>query len=314
MTATATLPPLVEKDLLTVASLSAAEVRLVLDTAAELKRDPAGFRGAFAAKAMVMLFEKPSLRTRVSFEVGFARLGGTAVFLDHQQERIGARESIGDYGRNLERWCDVIVARTFSHGTIEALAESTSIPVINALSDTHHPCQALADALTLTEHVGDLSAARVAWIGDGNNVCASLIQVAARLGLHLTVITPKGHEPDSEIVAEARRFAAATGAEITLSSDPGAVAGCDAVYTDTWVSMGQGDAAKRREALRPYQVNAALLRKAGPRARFMHCLPAHRGDEVTDDVIDSPASIVFDQAENRMHAQNALLLHLLSRS
>jgi ornithine carbamoyltransferase len=313
MTATASLPRLAAKDFLTIAALDAAELRLLLETASEIKRDPGRFRGAFAGRAMAMLFEKPSLRTRVSFEVGFARLGGIAVFLDHRGERIGARESIGDYGRNLERWCDVLVARTFAQATIEALAEATSIPVINALSDTHHPCQALADALTLIEHVGDLTVARLAWIGDGNNVCTSLIQIAALLGLSITVITPPGHEPDPAIVAAVRAAAAASGAEIALSDDPAAVAGHHAVYTDTWVSMGQADAARRTAELRPYQVDAALMAEARPGACFMHCLPAHRGDEVTDEVIDSPASVVFDQAENRMHAQNALLLHLLSR-
>ncbi len=313
-----TLPPLSTKDLLTVAPLSPAEIRRVLATAADVKRDPGLFAGpkggAFAGRAMVMLFEKPSLRTRVSFEVGFSLLGGVVVFLDHQSERIGKRESIGDYGRNLERWCDVIVARTFEHATIEALASATSIPVINALSEKYHPCQALADALTLAEHLGDLAGAKLAWVGDGNNVCNSLLLVASKLGFDLTVIAPRGHQPDPAIVALARGFASGTGSVIEVTDDLAAVAGHNAVYTDTWVSMGQQDAERRKEALRPYQVNARLMAKAAPGALFMHCLPAHRGDEVTDEVIDSPTSVVFDQAENRMHAQNAILLHLLART
>ncbi len=312
-----TLPPLSTKDLLTVAPLQPAEIRRVLATASEVKRDPGLFAGPkggpFAGSAMVMLFEKPSLRTRVSFEVGFSLLGGVAVFLDHQAERIGKRESISDYGRNLERWCDVIVARTYAHATIEALAEATSIPVINALSEKYHPCQALADALTLTEHLGDFSSVKLAYVGDGNNVCHSLLLVAAKLGFDLTVIAPAGHQPDPAIVALARGFAAGTGSAIEVTGDVSAVAGCNAVYTDAWVSMGQQDADRRRQTLRPYQVNARLMARAAPGALFMHCLPAHRGEEVTDAVIDSPASIVFDQAENRMHVQNAIVLHLLAR-
>ncbi len=308
------LAALRSKDLLSAAQLSRAEVLMVLETAASVKRDDRPWRGAFAGRAMVMLFEKPSLRTRVSFEVGFARLGGHAVFLDHQSSPIGKRESVGDYGRNLERWCDVLVARTFSHETILQLAASTSIPVINALSDLEHPCQALADAFTLTERHPDLRSVRLAYVGDGsNNVCHSLLLVAATAGFGLTVVAPPEYAPRAEVLRSAETLAQRSGAALRVTADTSAVAGHDAVYTDTWVSMGtESEAEGRRRALRPYRVDAALMARAGPGALFMHCLPAHRGEEVTDEVIDSPRSAVFDQAENRMHVQNAILLHMLA--
>jgi ornithine carbamoyltransferase len=304
------------RDYLSVDDLRPDELWGLIEFARHLKaRSAAGDRPPLlAGKTLAMVFEKPSLRTRVSFEVGFSRLGGTVVFLDHQGTPIGARESIGDYGRNLERWCDVLVARTFAHATVEALAESTSIPVINALSDLEHPCQALADAFTLAERHPDLPTAALAYVGDGgNNVCHSLLLTAALLGFRLTVIAPPQFRPRPQVLALAMRLARTSGAILEVTADLGAVAGHDAVYTDTWVSMGtEARAGERREILGRYRVDAALMARAGSDALFMHCLPAHRGEEVTDEVIDSRRSVVFEQAENRMHVQNAILLHLLA--
>jgi len=290
---------------------------------AELRVDPRAGLDRLAGRSLVMLFEKPSLRTRVSFEIGIAKLGGHAVHLDHRTERLGVRESIGDYARNLERWTDVVVARVFEHRTLEQLAEASRVPVVNALSDRFHPCQALADLLTLADHGRPPGESAIAYVGEGNNVCHSLMESIAVVGGRFLAITPPDRRPDRGIEQECRALAEASGAKIEWSDDPAAVAGADAVYTDTWFSMGSsmgssmGDAAdpdlardKRRE-LAGYRVDAELMRIAGPQALFMHCLPAHRGEEVLDEVIDGPASVVFDQAENRMHAQNALLFRLL---
>ena len=297
--------------------LGADAIREILAEAADLKaalrRDPAATASLLRGRSLVMLFEKPSLRTRVSFEIGMAKLGGTAVHLDHRAERLGVRESVADYARNLERWCDVIVARVFEHATLEQLAEASSVPVVNALSERFHPCQALADLLTLAEHGRPLGEASIAFVGDGNNVCHSLMETVAILGGRFIAITPESCRPDERTLAECRELAKASGAEILWSDDPSSVAGADAVYTDAWISMGQSDAHDKRGRLTPYRVDPALMRKAGPEALFMHCLPAHRGEEVLDEVIDSPASVVYDQAENRMHAQNALLVRLIGR-
>ncbi len=308
-------PPIepLAKDLLSLSQLSRDEISQILDTASELKRDYGPFRTALRDKTMVMLFEKPSLRTRVSFEVGFTKLGGAAIYLDHQHNRLGERESIGDYARNLERWVEVIVARTFEHDTLVQLAEAASIPVINALSDMYHPCQALADALTLREHFGDLERIKLAYLGDGNNVCHSLMLIAAKLGFDITVITPHGFAPNTEIVALAHEIANDTDCAIALTSDASAAADHHAIYTDTWVSMGdETEAAQRQAQFAAYQVTESVMAMAAENAIFMHCLPAHRGHEVVSEVIDSPQSVVFDQAENRMHAQNAVLLHMLA--
>lgn len=304
---------LASKDLLTVAELSAAEVGAIYRTASAFKRRPAEFAGALAGKSVVMLFEKPSLRTRVSFEIGIAKLGGHALYYDHSKERIGERESIYDYARNLERWCDAIVVRTYSHEALEQLAGFSRVPVVNALSDDFHPCQALADLFTLQERCGALAGKRLAYVGDGNNVCSSLILLASALGVHITVIAPDGYAPPTEILDQVRARAEASGGSLTLTSDPMKVRGHDAVYTDAWTSMGwEAEAQKRRKVFAGYQVDADMMACAGPGAFFMHCLPAHRGEEVTDEVMDSPRSIVFDQAENRMHAQNGLLIHMLA--
>jgi ornithine carbamoyltransferase len=257
-----------------------------------------------------MLFEKPSLRTRVTFELGMTQLGGHALVLGAQEVGLGKREAIKDVARNLARWVDAIMARVFSHESLLELAKHASIPVVNGLSNTEHPCQALGDFMTLHEHKQKLAGLTLTWVGDGNNVAHSLIHGAARLGVRMRVATPPGYEPDAAVVELARR----AGGSIELTHDPGeAVAGADAVYTDVWASMGQeAEAEARQQVFRPYQVNARLMRRAGAKALFMHCLPAHRGLEVTDAVLDGPKSIVYDQAENRLHIQKAILLALLA--
>jgi ornithine carbamoyltransferase len=260
-----------------------------------------------------MFFEKPSLRTRLTFEAGMASLGGISFFVDQTSSRLDAREKLSDIAHNLERWIDIIVLRTFSHATVEKMAEYASVPVINALSELEHPCQALADYFSLIEKFGPARNVKLAFVGDGNNVLHSLLQTCAALGSTIRVATPRGYEPDPHIVAEARELAQESGASIELFTDPyEAVADADAVYTDTWTSMGHEHEAEQRAAIFvPYQVNESLMEAAAPHAVFMHCLPAHRGEEVNDAVIDSAQSIVFDQAENRMHVQKAILLLLL---
>lgn len=307
-----TAPSLAGADLLSIESLSPAQFASIMDLASKFKARPAAYRDALRGKSVILLFEKPSLRTRISFEVGVAKLGGHAIYMDHAGQRLGQRESVHDYGKNLERWVDCIVPRVFSHEILEELAAASRVPVINALSDRFHPCQALADLFTLRERFGDLRRVRLCFIGDGNNVCHSLMHAACLAGTSITVVTPEGYEPAPDVVHDCRAFAAASGAAFALSHDPEAVRGHDAVYTDVWASMGapQEEAGRRMNAFAPYQVNAELMARAGRRALFMHCLPAHRGVEVTDEVLDSSRSIVYDQAENRMHAQNALL-HLL---
>jgi ornithine carbamoyltransferase len=262
---------------------------------------------------MALFFEKPSLRTRLTFEAGMSSLGGFSYFVDQTPERLGARETLSDMAHNLERWMDVIVLRTFSQETIEAMATHASIPVINALSDLEHPCQALADYLTLQERFGDAKNLSLAYVGDGNNVAHSLLLTCACLGSNICVATPKGYGPNAQIVADALQIAAETGATIKLGYDPhDAVAGADAIYTDAWASMGsEHEAEERATIFPPYQVNVELMTEAAPHAVFMHCLPAHRGQEVTDAVMDSELSIVFDQAENRLHVQKAILYLLL---
>lgn len=300
-------------DLISTRDLGPSGVDAVLHLACVMKSRPADFRHALIGRQMVMFFEKPSLRTRLTFESGMVSLGGSAMFVDQRHERIDAREKLSDVARNLERWVDVIVLRTFSQQTITGMAEHAKIPVINALSDLEHPCQALADYLTLQERFGDIKDRTLAYVGDGNNVAHSLILTCACLGSSIRVATPRGYEPNAGIVAAAREISVETGALIELFSDPHkAVAGVDAIYTDAWASMGQEDEADQRaEIFPPYQVNRELIAEAAPHAVFMHCLPAHRGQEVTDDVIDSHQSVVFDQAENRLHIQKAILYLLL---
>ena len=301
-------------DLLTGAEWSAVHVRELFRLAAHVKANPERYRSVLAGRFLAMIFEKPSLRTRVTFEVGIASLGGSAIFLDHAETHLGERESIPDVGRSLSRWVHGIVARVFSQEALEILAAHASVPVINALSDVYHPCQALCDFFTLEEKFGSARGLKLAYIGDGNNVCHSLMIAGARVGAHVRIASPAGYEPDAGILAVARADATATNGSIELLRAPEeAVAGAQAVYTDVWASMGQEDEAEARAAVfAPYQVNARLLSLAAPDAAFLHCLPAHRGSEVTDEVMESPRSIVFDQAENRLHVQKAILLMLLS--
>jgi ornithine carbamoyltransferase len=301
-------------DLLTGMEWNPAQVRDLLHLASDVKSHPDRYRGALAGRFLALVFEKPSLRTRVAFEVGISSLGGSSVFLDHTETELGQRESIPDVARSLERWIDGIVARTFTQESIDALAQNASIPVINALSDRYHPCQALSDFFTLQERFGGLRGLKLAYVGDGNNVCHSLLSIAARAGAHLRIATPSGYDPDPAVVSEAKRTARETRGKIELCNSPEeAVAGAQAIYTDVWTSMGQEEESAAREAaFAGYQVNDALFSHAGPDAVFMHCLPAHRGSEVSAEVIDSPRSIVFDQAENRLHMQKAILLTLLN--
>jgi ornithine carbamoyltransferase len=301
------------RDLVSVQDFSPEEVAWVLGLAAVIKSRPADFRGALAGKQLVLFFEKPSLRTRLTFEAGMNSLGGATFFVDQTQSRLGERESLRDIAKNLERWVDGVVLRTFAHETVSGIAEHASIPVINALSDYEHPCQALADFLTLQERFSDLSQVRLAYVGDGNNVAHSLILAAASTGSAISIATPEGYEPNATVVADARRIAKTTGACIEIVNDPvAAVTGADALYADVWASMGQeSEAADRKQIFAPYQVNQRLFSRAAKHAVFMHCLPAHRGDEVSAAVIDSPRSVVFDQAENRLHIQKAILVLLL---
>lgn len=300
-------------DLVSTRDLGPSGVAAALDLGAIMKSRPADFRRALTGRQIVMFFEKPSLRTRLTFEAGMVGLGGTAMFVDQTHERIDAREKLSDVAHNLERWVDLIVLRTYSQKTIEGMAEHASVPVINALSDLEHPCQALADYLTLLERFGDLKERCLAYVGDGNNVAHSLLLTCACLGSSIRVATPAGYEPNPQIVKAALEIAEETGAEIQLMTDPhDAVAGADAIYTDAWASMGQErEAEQRARIFPPYQVNAALMAEAAPHALFMHCLPAHRGLEVTDEVMDSPQSVIFEQAENRLHVQKAILYLLL---
>lgn len=301
------------EDMCSIADLSSGEVRAILKLGHEVKRNPRDFRNALDAKQLVMMFEKASLRTRLSFEAGINTMGGNAIFVDQTNSVLGERESIADVARNVERWVDIIVLRTYAHDTITEMAANARVPVVNALSDFEHPCQALADFMTLQEHFGTVTGLNFTYVGDGNNVCHSLMLTGAQLGANMTVATPRGYSPDIEIVTIAREMAEKNGGEVRLLQDPqAAVENADAVYTDVCVSMGfEHESTKRAPIFRPFQVNDALMQKASEHAVFMHCLPARRNDEVTDAVIDGPQSIVFDQAENRLHAQKALLLLLL---
>lgn len=301
---------------LSAADLSREETEALLERAQRLKAEwRAGAHGGLPlqGKTLALVFEKPSLRTRVAFEAGMTQLGGHASYLSANDIDMGGRESVPDVARNLSRWVQVIAARVFKHATVEDLARYASVPVINALSDREHPCQALADMLTLRERFGRLQGLRLAYVGDGNNVSHSLLLMGATLGVNVSVACPPDYRPDPEILQLAEERAAESDATITVTASPQeAVAGADAVYTDVWASMGQEhEAARRRPVFQPYQVNAALMGEAHPEAVFMHCLPAHRGEEVTEEVIDGPRSVVFDQAENRLHVQKALILTLL---
>jgi ornithine carbamoyltransferase len=308
--------PFAAVDLVHDGQLSIDDTRTVLVCAARIRKNPDDYRSSLSGRTLVLLFEKPSLRTRVTFEVAMQNLGGNSLFMDLRGEQLGQREPIKDVARNLDRWVHAISARVFKHSTVEQLAHWARIPVINALCDLVHPCQALADVLTIHDVFGKVEGVRVAYVGDGNNVAHSLMLTGAKLGMHISVATPPGYEPNAKIVEQAKNFATQTGGSIATGHDPeGAVSGSQVVYTDVWTSMGsEHEAEQRRKLFIPFQVNEKLFSLASPQAVFLHCLPAHRGEEVTDEVIESPRSVVFDQAENRMHAQRALLWLLLAEN
>lgn len=298
---------------LSIRDFSAEEIRYLLDLAREIKTHPSAHTGALKGKTLAMIFEKPSLRTRVSFDVGIQQLGGFSLYLSNAEINLGKRESLYDVAKNLERMVQAIMIRTYAHDIVEKMAEYAAVPVINGLTDYSHPCQAMADYLTIQELKGRITGLKIAFVGDGNNVCHSLMFTGAQLGAHVWAATPSGYEPKHDAVEWAMQRGALTGGTCTLTHDPiAAVSDADVVYTDVWASMGQeSEAEERRKLFHPYQVNSGLLRYAKYDAIFMHCLPAHRGLEVTDEVIDSPHSVVFQQAENRLHSQKAILLELM---
>ena len=299
------------KDLLSISDLSTEEIRLLISDAVDMKAK--GWLSQLNGKTLALIFEKPSLRTRVSFEVAMRQLGGESLYLSPAEVGLGKRESVPDVARVLSRYVDVIVARTFSHQTLELLAGSASVPVINALSDMEHPCQALADLLTIHEKKGELEGLTLAFVGDGNNVANSLLLATVLAGMNFRIASPDGYRVDEKILSLAQGYALGSGAEIYLTEEPGlAVSGADVVYTDIWASMGQeAEAEQRRQVFASYQVNGELLSLAKGDAILMHPLPAHRGEEVAEEVLDSHKSVVFDQAENRMHLQKALLAQIL---
>jgi ornithine carbamoyltransferase len=301
-------------DFLSIRDFSTGELHHLLDLAADIKAAPASYAHALDGQGLAMIFEKPSLRTRVTFDVGIHQLGGFSVYLSPAEINLGKRESVFDVAKNLERMVQGIMIRTFAHDIVVQMAEHASIPVINGLTDYSHPCQAMADYLTVREVKGRLEGVKLAYVGDGNNVAHSLMFAAARLGVHIAIGCPEGYEPKAETVAWTREEGRRTGSTCLVTHDPAeAVRDADAVYTDVWASMGQeAEAASRKRIFQPFQVNEALFARAKPDAIFLHCLPAHRGDEVTDGVIDSPRSVVFQEAENRLHAQKAILCHLMT--
>jgi len=310
------MDPLKGRDLLSLADLSPSELTHILDVAKAQKRawKFAGNRSQpLAGKAVALVFQKPSMRTRVSFEVACVRLGAHPVTLAGTDSAFSRGESVYDTTKVLERYCDAIVIRTFEQSMVEQVAEFAQVPVVNALTDDHHPCQGLADLLTVDEHRGGLSGLRFAYVGDGNNMAHTYLLGGALAGMEVSIATPPGYEPKPEVVARAREIAQSTGGRIAVGTDPvQAVSGADVVATDTWASMGQeSEHAERVAAFEPYRVDDALMAQAAEHAIFLHCLPAHRGEEVTDAVIDSARSVVFDEAENRLHAQKALLSLLL---
>jgi ornithine carbamoyltransferase len=304
----------VKRDFLSVADLSRERILGLFRLAAELKqRWKAGRRPApLAGRSLALIFEKQSLRTRVTFEVGVVQLGGRAVYLSGHEIGLGTREPVPDVARNLSRWVDGIAARVYSHATVETLARYASVPVINGLSDFEPPCQALADYFTLWERGVDLASMRLAWIGDGNNVCHSVLLAGGLLGASMVVACPPGYEPNAGVQATVRKL----GGRLDVTFDPReAATGADVLYTDVWVSMGQeAERARRAEAFSRYQLNDTVVGFAKPSALVMHCLPAHRGEEITDQVLDGPRSIVLDQSENRLHAQKAVIFELLGGS
>jgi ornithine carbamoyltransferase (EC 2.1.3.3) len=302
-----------KKDFISIADWSSSELNDLLDLSFKLKSYPANYNRALEGKSIAMIFEKQSLRTHVTFDIGIYQLGGHSVYLTQADINLGKRESLYDVSKNLERWTDGVIIRTFAHQNCVDMAVYMKVPVINALTDTEHPCQALADFMTIKERFGDFKNRKFVFVGDGNNVCHSLMLMAAKLGMDFVATTPEGYEPDSKIIGEAERAAKLSGASVDIVNDPRkAVENADVVYTDVWTSMGQErEREARLVAFHDFQVNASLMRLAKSSAIFMHCLPAHRGEEVTDDVIDSGQSVVWDESENRLHTEKAILYTLL---
>jgi ornithine carbamoyltransferase len=302
------------KDLISIKDLTANEIEEIFILTDKLKKDKAKFCNVLAGKTLALVFQKPSNRTRVSFEVGMFQLGGHSIYLGPGEINLGVRESIKDVAKTLSRYVDGIVLRTFEHKNVLEMAEFSAVAVINGLSDFSHPCQALADVYTIREKLKNTQGITFAYIGDGNNVCNSLLYCCSKLGINMHVATPKGYEPDKSVLNEAKAVAAYKKTSVKLWHEPfAAVKGADVVYTDVWASMGQEEeAAKRKKIFKDFQVNKKLVKLAKKNAIIMHCLPAHRGQEITDEVIDSPNSVVFNQAENRMHVQKAILIKLLS--
>jgi len=303
-----------KKDFVSLRDFTPGEIKHLLGVACQVKAEPHAHSHALKGKTLAMIFEKPSLRTRVTFDVGMEQLGGHAVYLSPAEISLGKRESVHDVAKNLERMVEGIMIRTFAHEIVEQMAEHARVPVINGLTDFSHPCQAMADYLTMLEVKGRIAGLKVAYVGDGNNVAHSLMFAGAQLGAYVWIATPPGYEPNLDATSWARLCCSETGGSITLTHDPElAVTEADVVYTDVWASMGQEAETKARAAIfHPYQVDGRLFGCAKQDAIFLHCLPAHRGDEVTDDVIDSPRSFVFQQAENRLHAQKAILVELMA--
>ncbi|MEG3069193.1 MAG: ornithine carbamoyltransferase [Syntrophaceticus schinkii] len=303
------------RDFLTISDFTAEEIRLLIDAAHDLKRDlKKGIpHTILQGKSLGMIFTKPSTRTRVSFEVGMYQLGGYALFLSSQDIQLRRGESLPDTARTLERYLDGIMIRTFDQEDVDELAQYASIPVINGLTDIVHPTQVVADLMTVEEHQGKLAGLKLAYIGDGNNVAHSLLQICARMGVHMTIACPQGYEPDASVLQSARNDAAKSGVQLEVVDDPvEAVKDADAVYTDIWASMGQEkEQEKRAQVFQHYQVNTELLKGANEDVIVLHCLPAHRGEEITDQVIDGPHSVVFDEAENRLHAHKAIMALLI---
>ncbi|MDD5310360.1 MAG: ornithine carbamoyltransferase [Candidatus Omnitrophica bacterium] len=302
------------KDLITIKDLSISDIEEIFALAAKLKGEGKISKDEpLKGKTLGLVFQKPSLRTKVSFAAAMAQLGGTAIFLAPDEVKLGEREAIKDVARTLSRYLDGIVARTFKHGDIIELAEYSTVPVINGLSDFSHPCQALADIFTVKEKKSRVKGVKIAFVGDGNNVCNSLLMAAARVGADIAVATPKGYEAYKEVVKIAEDFAGVTGSKVVICTDPEmAVAGADVIYTDVWTSMGQEkEKAERLKAFKGFQINEKLCSKAKKDYIIMHCLPAHRGEEISDESLESPHSVVFDQAENRLHVEKAILLLLL---
>ena len=302
-----------KKDFISIADCSSKELLHILDMAKKMKANPQKFARSLEGKSVALIFEKQSLRTHVTFEIGIKQLGANTVYLTQADISLGKRESNYDVAKNLERWVDGIVIRTFAQKNVDDLAKFAKVSIINALTDFEHPCQAVGDFLTIQEHLGSFRGKKLAWVGDGNNVCHSLMLMAAKVGMNFTAITPAGLPPDTAVVMRAQKIAATMGTKIELSTNPSeGVSKADVIYTDVWISMGQeADRDTKIKAFEGFQVNADLMKRAKPSTIFMHCLPAHRGEEVTDEVMDSPQSVVFDEAENRLHTQKAIIYTLL---